>query len=161
MKKKKLLMTLLVGLGLASGGLMATNVSAATQLSSVPKSWRGTWKDYSSDGSQSYGKTHFTAKTTYYYQKSHGKYHKITYKFATRSSDIQDKTPVHNENYYYGHGKYAFWWQLSTSKYATMHPTYYRMTTKNIFGHKRHVLLTYTGILWGGALPTASIKAKG
>lgn len=159
MGKHKWLVVLLISFGFCVGALSSTNVSASKQLSSVPKSLRGTWRQYSSDGSDYFGKIHFTAKTTYYYQKSHGKYHKISYKFATRSPNTTDKTPIHNENYYYGHGKYSFWWQLSTYTYATMHPDYYRLTNRNIFCHKRHVLLEYYGVGWHGS-PSVMIKVK-
>lgn len=149
MKKRKYLTTLLVGLGLLTGGLITTNAAADTILKTVPKSMRGTWKEYSSSGSQFYGKNVFRSKSMTEYAWENHHYHRYDYHLAYYH--LANGHPRVNPIYSLGHGRYSIYWGPKGSKWGTMHPTYYRVTTKNIFGHNRHVILEYDGAGFVGA----------
>ncbi|GAA3191401.1 hypothetical protein [Lentilactobacillus kefiri] len=143
MKKHKTLMLLLVGIGITTGSFFASNVSASSVLKTVPRSMRGTWKEYSPSGSRFYGKDVFRAKSTTEY--SYDSHHYTKYSYHLAYYHLANGHPRVNPIYSFGHGRYSIYWGLKGFKYGTMHPSYYRVTTKKIFGHIRPVILEYYG----------------
>ncbi|GHP14461.1 hypothetical protein YK48G_18860 [Lentilactobacillus fungorum] len=158
MKSLKLVLaTVALTLGLG-WGFASTPATAATELATVPKNMRGAWKEYSANGRQYYDTIHYTATTSYYYY--HNKHHQLKrklYNLATWAPTTK-RVRISNPIYSAGHGRYSIWWQLHGAAGATMHPNYYRITTRNVLGHRHKVLISYSGPQFGGLYSIAIKK---